>query len=155
MKVNGIAMDLFGLKAAEEEDTTYTSKVTIPQYVPRGICPSIYEIFDDRKYRKLMSEIDDSNVTEDEKEFLRLAATRHIVFNYSRIADYYANASKEMQELMEKSALVIIDINDAIANGYAKLSKNVENIIRTTGDVAESPSYTEEDFRNGNPYKEQ
>lgn len=152
MKVNSVAMDIFGLAANTEQDTTYTSKVSIPQYEPRGICPSIYEIYDDRKYRELVAEIDRSNVSEDEKAFLRFAATRHIVFNYSRIADYYANTSKEMQELMERSALVIIDINDAIANGYAKLSKNVENIIRTTGDVASSPSYTEEDFRNGNPY---
>ena len=48
---------------------------------------------------------------------------RHYVFNYAVIAEYYANASEEMQRLMEKSALVIIDVDDAIANGYAKISK--------------------------------
>lgn len=50
-------------------------------------------------------------------------------FNYSKIADYYSNASEEMQILMEKSALVIIDIDDAIANGYVKLTKVVEDLI--------------------------
>ena len=30
---------------------------------------------------------------------------------------------------MEKSALVIIDIDDAIANGYVKLTKAVEDLI--------------------------
>ena len=49
--------------------------------------------------------------------------------NYSKIADYYSNASEEMQILMEKSALVIIDIDDAIANGYVKLTKVVEDLI--------------------------
>ena len=36
---------------------------------------------------------------------------------------------KEMQELMEKSALVIIDIDNAIANGYAKLSGELEALF--------------------------
>ena len=56
------------------------------------------------------------------------------MFNYSLIADYYAHASKEMQELMEQSALVILDIDDAIANGYVKLSSDIEKIMNTTGD---------------------
>ena len=34
-----------------------------------------------------------------------------------------------MQELMEDSALVIIDFNDAIAKGYVKLNKRIENIL--------------------------
>ena len=41
-----------------------------------------------------------------------------------------------IQKLMEESALVIIDINDAIANGYVKLSKNIEKIMRETGRYA-------------------
>ena len=32
-----------------------------------------------------------------------------------------------MQELMEKSALIIIDYDDAIKNGYAELLKGVED----------------------------
>ena len=70
-----------------------------------------------------------SNVTKLEKQFLIAAATRHYCFNYSKIADYYAYASPEMQELMEDSALVIIDFNDAIAKGYVKLNKRIEDIL--------------------------
>ena len=33
-----------------------------------------------------------------------------------------------MQELMEKSALVIIDFNDAIKNGFVELTKQFEEI---------------------------
>ena len=62
-----------------------------------------------------------------------MAASRHIVFNYSKIADYYAHASSEMQRLMEQSALVIIDIDDAIANGYVKLSKDIQELLDKTG----------------------
>lgn len=54
---------------------------------------------------------------------------RHVVFNYRNIAEYYAAASPAMQGLMEDSALVIIDVDRAIANGFVNLSKAVEAII--------------------------
>ena len=40
---------------------------------------------------------------------------------YRHIAEYYAQATPQMQRLMERSALVIIDMDDAIANGFVKL----------------------------------
>ena len=67
--------------------------------------------------------------SDEEKKFLRFAASRHIVFTYSKIADYYAHASAEMQSLMEESALVIIDMDDAIANGYVVLSEKMQQLI--------------------------
>ena len=61
------------------------------------------------------------------RQFLRQAAARHTVFDYAKIADYYAHASKEMQELMEDSALVIIDFGKAIEKGYIRLSDEIRN----------------------------
>ena len=146
--------DLFGIEETIENDKRYTAKVQIPHYQPKNDKPSIHSLVDDRKYKELVNQISKSSLPEEEKEFLKIAATRHYGFNYSRIADYYAQASKDMQELMEKSALVIIDIDDAIANGYVTLSKNIEKIVRKSGDVSKSKGdkYTEEDFRNGNPF---
>ena len=126
------AQDLFGF-VETEEDKKYTAKVNIPQYLPKNDCPNLWECYNLDKYRELCKNINSSNVSEEEKKFLKFAASRHIVFTYSKIADYYAHASKEMQELMEQSALVIIDIDDAIANGYVKLSKNIEKIMKETG----------------------
>lgn len=114
-------------------DSTYATKVSIPQYLPKTECPSIDSLFNDIKYRELVDEINKSDVTPEQKEFLRVAATRHIQFRYDRIADYYAHQNKEMQELMEKSALVIIDLEDAIANGYVKLSDTIEKIRQASG----------------------
>ncbi|EEP88958.1 transcriptional regulator, partial [Yersinia kristensenii ATCC 33638] len=37
------------------------------------------------------------------------AAERHTIFNFSKIADYYAHAPADIQALFEQSALVIID----------------------------------------------
>lgn len=112
-----------------EEDNPYSQKKHVPQYEPTGDFVDIMDLIDDEKTNELIKEIKESNVTEDQKSFLIKAAYRHLKFNYSKIADYYSNASEEMQILMEKSALVIIDIDDAIANGYVKLTKVVEDLI--------------------------
>jgi hypothetical protein len=50
---------------------------------------------------------------------------RHNVFNYEKIADYYSHASPEMQALMERSALVIIDFEKAIELGYVRLCDEI------------------------------
>lgn len=113
-----------------DENNHYTQKVSVPQYLPSAVCPPIESLCDYDKYSKLIANINKSDVSESEKKFLKYAASRHIVFNYSRIADYYAHASAEMQDLMEQSALVILDIDDAIANGYVKLSKQLESILK-------------------------
>ena len=111
----------------------YTKKIDVPQYIPKMAekYKGVSEIIDTTKCKQLIREINDSNISESEKEFLRFAAMRHIKFDYSAIAEYYCHASKEMQELMEKSALVIIDIDDAIANGYIRLSTRIREIIDT------------------------
>lgn len=118
-------------------DTKYSTNVKIPQYLPKNHCPSLLECVDNYKYSKLINDINNSNVSNEEKDFLRMAATRHLVFNYAKIADYYAHASKEMQKLMENSALVIIDFNDAIANGYVNLSDRIMDIVKNSAEYKE------------------
>lgn len=112
----------------------YTQKICVPQYTPKGFKPKAKAV-DKTKYNELIAEINNSNVSEVEKEFLKLAATRHLKFDYSVIAESYCHASKEMQELMEKSALVIIDVDDAIANGYVRLSKRIKDIVEVRKDA--------------------
>lgn len=112
-----------------DENKKYSKKIMAPQYVPSSKCPMLEELYNVSEYGKLVRKIKDSTVTDKEKDFLLKAATRHIVFNYSKIADYYAHATPEMQRLMEQSALVILDIDDAIANGYVRLSTTIEKII--------------------------
>lgn len=103
-------------------------KEKIIQYISTGKKVSIEDCIDDKKTKELISNIEKANITDKEKEFLKLAAYRHLVFNYNDIAEYYANADKEVQKLMEDSALVIVDINDAIANGFLKLYDNLDKI---------------------------
>lgn len=111
------------------DDTKYSRAIKVPQYEPSKTAPVLAEVYDTQKYNRLIAMINKSEVSDAEKSFLKFAATRHIVFNYAKIADYYAHASAEMQELMEKSALVILDIDDAIANGYVKLSSKMAQLV--------------------------
>lgn len=120
-------MKLFDME--HEVDTKYSRAVKTPQYEIKGDKPSIAELFNNEKTNKFLQHVRESNVSDEEKDFLRLAAYRHVQFRYDRIAEYYAHADKEMQRLMEESALVIIDIDDAIANGYVKLSDKLKDIV--------------------------
>lgn len=133
-KILNIDMEQFGFEFDDEEevkDDKYTMKVNIPQYEVTGEKPNFADMLDSNKADSLIDEIENADgITEDEKEFLIQAARRHNVFNYRNIAEYYAQATAEMQRLMERSALVIIDVDDAIANGYAKLSDDIMNIIK-------------------------
>ena len=127
-----INMQDFGfdlLKDIEELVNPYSQKVNIPQYEITGECPDISELVDDIKTKELIREIQESNVSDKEKEFLINGAMRHLVFNYKLIAEYYAHANEEMQKLMEKSALVIIDLDDAIANGYAQMIEKLKEMV--------------------------
>lgn len=122
-------LDLFGFEIDESKnDTKYSKKVKSPIYTPCQNHTSIYECCDYQKYLRMVRRIEYSNVSAEEKAFLKYAATRHIAFNYEKIADYYANASKEMQELMESSALVIIDFGKAIEEGFIQLNESMRNL---------------------------
>jgi len=122
---------LFNLEDEKEElkDNNYTAKINIPQYEMHGLQPNIVHLCNMNKYYELLLRIEKSNVTDEEKKFLKMAATRHLQFNYSLIAEYYAHASKEMQRLMEDSALVIIDFDDAIQKGYTLLMDRFGKIM--------------------------
>ena len=120
-------LNIFGEEFEKKVETQYTSKINIPIYEPKNKKPHVLELFDDRKTKRIINEINNSNLTEDEKHFLIEASKRHTVFNYQKIADYYAHASVEMQKLMEHQALVIIDFNKAYEYGYIKLAHDVAN----------------------------
>ena len=119
----------FFSKPDVDEDNKYTKSISVPQYEPSEVIPDIGELCAISKYAELVANIKKSSVSDEEKEFLMKAASRHIVFNYAKIADYYAHATPEMQNLMEQSALVILDVDDAIAYGYVRLTDKMKELI--------------------------
>jgi len=107
----------------------YTTKVNVPQYDPVGPMPELEELRDELRADELRAEILSTEGLEPELQaFLLAAAGRHTRFNYRKIAEYYAHAEPQVQRLMERSALVIIDYEDAIRLGYVQLSKALDEL---------------------------
>jgi hypothetical protein len=120
-------INLFGDEfAPNKEEQKYSSKIEAPIYEPKNKQPHLIELCEKSKSNRLIREIEKSNVSNEEKQFLIDAARRHSVFNYEKIADYYSHATPEMQNLMEMSALVIIDFEKAIQLGYVKLCEEIK-----------------------------
>lgn len=120
-------VNLFGEEFEKKIESDYTQKIVTPTYEPKNEKPHELELVDKQKFQRLVSRIKAAPIEEEVKTFLILAASRHLVFNYQKIADYYAHSSKEVQELFEESALVIIDFNKAYECGYVKLSHDLAN----------------------------
>ena len=124
-------LDIPGFEINNEEDNEiideekYTKKVEAPIYEPSEEKPNLKDLFDDTNANKLINEIENSSLDKKDKDFLKLAAFRHVIFNYQKIADYYANSNKEIQNLMENSALIIIDFDKAIELGYVKITDDI------------------------------
>ena len=118
-------LDLPGFDA---DDDTYSAKVESPIYTPKAEKPEISELANLTKYNSLISDIEQSNISDGKKDFLKLAALRHIEFNYAKIAEYYSHEESETKSLMEDSALVIIDYDKAIEKGFVQLLDELEKL---------------------------
>jgi ParB-like chromosome segregation protein Spo0J len=117
--------------AAEPEQAlseNYSRKIEAPIYEITGDKPAVSQLIDRSKTDKLQSEIAEADLPDDVREFLNYAAERHTVFNFRNIAEFYAHSDAETQDLMERSALVIIDFERAIEEGFVKLTEQVKDI---------------------------
>lgn len=123
-----IGFDMDAIVDDLDDEEKYTPITNIPQYEPSGDVTFLEELCDSSRADWMIDEIKGADISESEKAFLIKAAARHFRFNYKKIADYYATASADMQRLMERSALVIIDYDNALANGYIRLSEKMEKV---------------------------
>lgn len=124
-EINDLTSEFMDEESDEESVTLYTDKIKIPNYEPTTEKPNIPELFDKEVSNELIKRIEQSDIPREEKEFLKIASYRHIVFDYHNIAEYYAHSSKQVQELMEESTLVIIDFDKAIENGFVQFVTEV------------------------------
>ena len=133
-------LDLTGFDAipkleGPDAGNIYTNKIQIPLYEIKGEKPSEANLYDTNKYDELVGEIEVMDAPKKVKDFLKHAAARHTVFSYDKIAEYYAHAPKNVQKLMEKSALVIIDYKAAIENGFVQLSNDLAEAYKNELDA--------------------
>lgn len=111
----------------------YTQDINSPAYEPKGERPEVHQLFDATKSAQLTQEIARAEgITAEERAFLGRAAQRHTVFDYHLIAEYYCHASPAMQQLMEQSALVIIDFDKAISGGFVRMSERLDEVYAHT-----------------------
>lgn len=149
--IEALRQRLDGLDSRPDHDPDkYTRKVDVPHYEMRGDNPPVDALTDLTRTKELLAHIDAAPIPEDVRQFLRLGATRHTVFNYAAIAEFYAHAAPEVQRLMEESALVIIDFDDAVRLGYVTLSDELAK-IRSEDLVARGVKIGVLDEETGNP----
>lgn len=115
-----------GVDDDEGLSENYSRKIQAPIYEPRlEAPPPVAELFDATKADELKAEIEAAELPGEVRAFLVAAADRHVVFDFANIAEFYAHADAATQRLMEKSALVIIDFDAAIENGFVKLAEGM------------------------------
>lgn len=118
---------------AEGQRQKYTDALKTPIYEPSGIERAPADLYDASKAEQLRADIDAARaageIPEEVAEFLDHAAARHVRFSYEAIADFYASAPPETQRLMEASALVIIDFDAALENGFVRLTEELERLV--------------------------
>ena len=83
LDIAGFDMSEFGFDVGEpvEHENPYTQKTDIPQYQVTGESVTIHDLYRDSKAAELIEEIERSCVDDKIKDFLRLAAYRHVIFN--------------------------------------------------------------------------
>jgi len=136
--------DIEKYKQDKVESDEYTKKIEVPTYEPSEKLPALAELYDTKKTDQLCTEIAQSNFDPGLKDFLRAAAQRHTIFNFAKIADYYANSEAEIQHLMERSALVLIDYDKAVENGFLRLTKKIMEQYRDEATKAKYAKTLEE-----------
>tara|TARA_Y100000310_G_scaffold55170_1_gene50563 strand:+ start:1003 stop:1776 length:774 start_codon:yes stop_codon:yes gene_type:complete len=110
----------------EHETYTYTDVIETPIYEPTGEQPAVEELRDRSKAEKLIAQIVEAGLDTDIESFLIDAAERHVQFSFDKIANYYAHASGDVQKLIEESALVVIDYDQAISDGFVRLREDID-----------------------------
>lgn len=125
---------LRGLDPEPDDPDRYTRKADPIQYEPHmEEPPAPADLVDRERTNALLSRIsavdDEVGLPPEVRHFLIAGAQRHLVFDYAKVAEFYAHATPEVQALMEESALVIIDFKDAISHGYVRLTERLRDLL--------------------------
>ena len=110
----------------------YSTKIGIPDFIPNDKNIELKNCVNAEKYNKLIDEINANDLlTETEKKFLRLGATRWIQFRYDNIAQYFCTkASPEFQKMLQQSAMVLIDFDDVLENSLTDAQNFVQSLSK-------------------------
>lgn len=102
-----------------EQKRRYSPSMYFPIFDPAvdGKQHQLFEMVNTKRYNEALRAIDEvKDITDEEREFFKLAATRFIKFNFTSIAEQYCVSSPQARALFEKLALVYVSTTQAIAN---------------------------------------
>jgi len=141
ISITGFGLDFaeldFDGESTDGDDDKYTRSIEVPIYEITGKKPAISELLDSTKADELLTEIAAAKLPAAISSFLKAAATRHTVFDFANIAEYYAHSTSDIQNLMERSALVIIDVDKAIENGFVYAATEIMKLATQDADNEE------------------
>jgi len=97
----------------------YSPSMYYPIFDPStdGVHHQMFELARTGRYKEALRAIDEAkDISDEEREFFKLAAARFIEFNFTAIAEQYCVSSPAARELYEKLALVYVSTTQAISN---------------------------------------
>lgn len=112
----------------DEVENPYTQKKDSPIYEITGACPTINDCLSLGIVHEKIERINAADIPEEQKEMLRACAYRFAEINFANMAEYYAHQNGVVQELMEESALIIIDYDRAIEMGLVELDDRMQKL---------------------------
>ncbi|MDD5651172.1 MAG: hypothetical protein PHF86_12285 [Candidatus Nanoarchaeia archaeon] len=123
-------------KETVDQIKSYTEKIKAPIYEPKmENPPDLKDCINIDKCMKLIEKIKSKNFDKDLESFLIFSAYRFIVFHYENIAELYCHQDKNIQEVMEELALIIIDLNKAIEHGLTEFADSIyKNNLKNEGE---------------------
>lgn len=106
-------------------DDVYSEKIGKVTYEPKATSHKPSELFDECiKFDDEIKEIKNKDI----RKLLKIRQCFFSQFNFSKIADYYAyQADEDEKRIFEKMALILLDKDQLIENGFFDLVDNLTN----------------------------
>lgn len=122
--------ELAELVGDDDPLTEYTNTIQLPIYEPKRDKPPTMRMMMNREFAdELIQEIESAEgLTSDERALLTAAAERHVIFQFDELAEFYCHASPTVQALMERSAMIVVDVDSSIENGYIKMVETIAEL---------------------------
>jgi hypothetical protein len=110
----------------EENDNNYSRKIEAPDYEPTGRNVQVSELYDESKTQRLVAEINAMKVNAEIKKMLVAGAQRFTRFDFRNVAEWYSQQEDEnVKAMMRKMAMVIVDFDEAVENGFVRLCEEL------------------------------
>lgn len=106
-------------------DEDYSQKIGEVVYEPKETNHAVSDLFEvEHKFDEDIAKIQNKEL----QELFKARAYNFTQFNFEKLADYYAyQATPEEQRVFEKLALVLLDKDQLIENGFSKLVWEVDS----------------------------